>query len=66
MTIFGTAKIHTYKQEEVLKWAKRIAKRYMGKDEAEVYGKRNSGEGEVLVKIRPTKIIAEKDIASWD
>ena len=38
----------------------------MGKDEAEAYGKRNSGEEEVLVKIRPTKIIAEKDIASWD
>jgi PPOX class probable F420-dependent enzyme len=66
VTIFGTAKIHTYKQKEVLKWAKRIAKRYMGKDEAEAYGKRNSGEGEVLVKIKPIKIIAEKDIASWD
>jgi PPOX class probable F420-dependent enzyme len=66
VTIFGTAKIHTYKQEEVLKWAKRIAKRYMGKDEAEAYGKRNSSEGEVLVQIKPTKIIAEKDIANWD
>src|ERR687895_2552946 len=66
VTIFGTAKIHTYKQKEVLKWAKRIAKRYMGKDKAEAYGKRNSSEGEVLVQIKPTKIIAEKDIASWD
>ncbi len=44
VTIFGTAKIHTYKQKEVLKWAKRIAKRYMGKDEAEAYVKINSGE----------------------
>jgi PPOX class probable F420-dependent enzyme len=66
VTIFGTAKIHAYKQKEVLKWAKRIAKRYMAKDEAEAYGKRNSSEGEVLVQIKPTKIIAEKDIASWD
>jgi PPOX class probable F420-dependent enzyme len=66
VTIFGTAKIHAYKQKEVLKWAKRIAKRYMGKDDAEAYGKRNSSEGEVLVQIKPTKIIAEKDIASWD
>ena len=23
-------------------------------------------EGEVLVQIKPTRIIAEKDIASWD
>jgi PPOX class probable F420-dependent enzyme len=66
VTIFGTAKIHTYKQKEVLKWATKIAERYMGKKNAEAYGRRNSGEGAVLVRIRPTKIIAEKDIASWD
>ena len=27
---------------------------------------RNSGEGEVLVRIKPTRIIAEKDTAGWD
>jgi PPOX class probable F420-dependent enzyme len=66
VTIFGTAKIHPYKQKEVLKWATKIAERYMGKKNAEVYGRRNSGEGAVLVRINPTRIIAEKDIASWD
>ena len=66
VTIFGTAKIHPYKQKEVLKWATKIAERYMGKDNAEAYGKRNSEEGLVLVRIKPTRIIAEKDIASWD
>lgn len=66
ITIFGTAKIHTYKQKEVLKWATKIAERYMGKKNAEAYGKRNSGEGAVLVRIKPTRIIAEKDIAGWD
>jgi hypothetical protein len=30
---------------------------------AEAYGKRNSGEGEVVIRIEPTKILAEKDIA---
>jgi PPOX class probable F420-dependent enzyme len=64
--IFGTAKIHPYKQKEVLRWATKIAERYMGKDNAEAYGKRNSEEGIVLVRIKPTRIIAEKDIASWD
>ena len=66
VTIFGSAKIQPYKQKEVLKWATKIAERYMGKDNAEAYGKRNSEEGLVLVPIKPTRIIAEKDIASWD
>jgi len=66
ITIFGTAKIHTYKQKEVLKWATKIAERYMGKKNAEAYGRRNSGEGAVLIRIKPTRIIAEKDIAGWD
>jgi PPOX class probable F420-dependent enzyme len=66
VTIFGTAKIQPYKQKEVLKWATKIAERYMGRKNAEVYGERNSGEGAVLVQINPTKVIAEKDIAGWD
>jgi PPOX class probable F420-dependent enzyme len=66
VTIFGTAKIYPYNQKEVLKWAIKIAERYMGKKNAKAYGRRNSGEGAVLVKINPTKIITEKDIASWD
>ena len=65
LTIFGRAKIYPYKQKEVLKWSTKIAKRYMGKDNAEAYGKRNSEEGLVLVRIKPTRIIAEKDIACW-
>jgi PPOX class probable F420-dependent enzyme len=51
VTIFGTAKIHPYKQKEVLKWATKIAERYMGKKNAEAYGRRNSEEGLVLVEI---------------
>jgi PPOX class probable F420-dependent enzyme len=66
VTIFGTAKIHIYNQKEVLKWATKIAERYMGKKNAEAYGRRNSSEGAVLVRINPTRIIAEKDIAGWD
>jgi PPOX class probable F420-dependent enzyme len=64
--IYGAAKIFRYKQKELLKWATRIAERYTGKDKAEAYGKRNSGEDEVVVRIKPTKILAEKDIAAWD
>jgi hypothetical protein len=61
-----TAKIYPYKRKEVLKWATKIAERYVGRKKAKAYGRRNSGEGAVLVKINSAKIIAEKDIASWD
>ena len=66
VTVEGTAKIQHYKHNELLKWATKIAQRYMGKNNAEAYGKRNSTEGEVLVRINPTRIIAEKDIAGWN
>ncbi|MGA8106347.1 MAG: PPOX class F420-dependent oxidoreductase, partial [Nitrososphaeraceae archaeon] len=47
VTIFGIAKIYPYKQKEVLKWATKIAERYMGKSNAEAYGRRNSEEGSI-------------------
>ena len=37
----------------------------MGNNKSEEYGKRNSGEGEILVKIKPVKIIGQKDTAGW-
>ena len=56
-----TAKIRHHKHNELFKWATKIAERYMGKDDAEACGKRNSGESEVLVRIKPTRIISEKN-----
>ena len=64
--VYGTGKIHHCKQSELFRFATKIAQRYMGKENAELYGKRNSTEGEVLVRIKPTRIIAEKDVAGWD
>jgi len=52
-------------QKELLYWAARIGGRYMGEDQAEAFGKRNAVPGELLVRIRPTKIIAYKDVAGW-
>ena len=66
VVVYGTAKIHRYRQRELFRFATKIAQRYMGKENAELYGRRNSTEGEVLVRIKPTRIIAEKDIAGWD
>lgn len=50
---------------ESLKWATRIGGRYMGADQAEAFGRRNSVEGELLVRLIPTKIIAQKNVAGW-
>src|SRR5436190_5338777 len=47
-----------------LYWATRNGGRYMGAELAETYGKRNSVEGELLVRVTPTKVVFEKNIAS--
>ena len=63
VSICGIAKLIPYRQKEILKRATKIAERYMGKKNARAYGERNSGEDEMLVRIIPIKIIAEKDVA---
>jgi PPOX class probable F420-dependent enzyme len=49
--------------EELLSWTTRIAARYMGADRAEAYGRRNAVPDELLVHLRPTRIVALADIA---
>lgn len=44
-------------------WTTRIAGRYTGEDLAEIYGKRNGAAGELLVRVRPIKTIARKNVA---
>lgn len=51
--------------EERLKWATRIATRYMGEELAPVYGERNAVGGELVVRLHPDKIIAKRDVAGW-
>jgi len=65
VTIDGVAEIISKEPKEVFKWAKIIAARYMGDDKAEEYGRRNSSEGELLIKIKPTRVVGQKDIAGW-
>ena len=49
--------------DDLLAWATRIAARYMGKEQAEAYGQRNGGEGELVVRVTPTKIVAHAAVA---
>ena len=60
--IEGTAAIDE-EAGDLLLWATRIAERYMGSALAEAYGKRNAVKGEFLVRVTPSKVIAQKAIA---
>lgn len=44
-------------------WAEKIAARYMGAARAAAYGARNGVPGELLVRVRPTRIVAQKGVA---
>jgi PPOX class probable F420-dependent enzyme len=48
--------------DELVASATAIGARYMGADRAEDFGKRNGVPGELLVKLRPTKVVADMDI----
>jgi PPOX class probable F420-dependent enzyme len=60
--IEGTASI-TDNRKELRYWATRIGGRYMCAELAEAYGKRNSVEGELVIKVTPEKSIARKKIS---
>jgi PPOX class probable F420-dependent enzyme len=49
--------------DELRTWATRLGGRYMGPDRAEAYGARNAVPGELLVRVTPTSVVAEADIA---
>ena len=48
---------------ELRRWATIIAGRYMGADRAEAYGARNGVPGELLCRLRPTKIVSAVGVA---
>jgi PPOX class probable F420-dependent enzyme len=48
---------------ELRRWATVLGGRYMGTERADEYGARNAVPGELLVRIRPTRVIAKRDIA---
>jgi PPOX class probable F420-dependent enzyme len=49
--------------DELRTWATRIGGRYMGAARAEEFGARNGVPGELLVRLRPERVIAVRDVA---
>jgi PPOX class probable F420-dependent enzyme len=62
VTVEGHVEI-TEEPAELLRWATVLAGRYMGADKAEEFGRRNAVPGELLVRLRPDKIVALAGIA---
>ncbi|MFE3939568.1 PPOX class F420-dependent oxidoreductase [Streptomyces goshikiensis] len=56
----GRAEISEYADDadEMVRWATRIAARYMGEERAEDFGRRNGVPGELLVRVRVDTVIA--------
>lgn len=61
--IDGEAEFMDVTPEEKLEWATRIARRYMGDDKAEAFGKRNAVPEEYVVRIHPTNLTGLRDLA---
>ena len=49
--------------DEVRRWATVIGGRYMGSDRAEEFGRRNGVPGELLVRVRPTRMVGQGAVA---
>jgi hypothetical protein len=61
VVIEGVARI-SEDLEELARWTTAIGARYMGADRAEEFGRRNGVPGELLVKVRPTKVVSDLDV----
>jgi PPOX class probable F420-dependent enzyme len=60
--IEGTATV-SENLAELRAWATRIAARYMGAALADAFGARNGVPGELLVRVRPTRVVAATGIS---
>jgi PPOX class probable F420-dependent enzyme len=49
--------------DEMRHWAGRIGARYMGEERAEEFGARNGVPGELLVRVRIDRVLAERGLA---
>lgn len=59
----GEARI-SEEPDELLRMATVIAARYVGAERAEEFGRRNGVPGELLVRLRPTRVVAEFDMTA--
>ena len=64
VTLRGTATTTT-DPDELLRWGTRIGGRYMGAAQADVYGVRNAAPPEMVVRLRPERVVAKVGVAEF-
>lgn len=62
LTITGTASTST-DSADLLYWGTRIGGRYMGRERAEEFGRRNAVPPEMVVRVKPSRIVAKANVA---
>mgnify|MGYP000951483599 FL=1 len=62
VTVSGTTTTST-DPDELLHWATESARRYMGDELAEQYGRRNAVPPEMVVRVTPTRVIAARNVS---
>ncbi len=62
--IRGTAATST-DPDDLRYWGTRIAGRYMGPEHADAYGERNAVPPEMVVRVTPTRVVAERAISDF-
>ncbi|MFB7235284.1 PPOX class F420-dependent oxidoreductase [Streptomyces sp. NPDC056269] len=62
VSLSGRAEL-TEDPAELRRWAGRIGARYMGEHRADEFGERNAVPGELLVRVRIEKVIAQAGVA---
>jgi PPOX class probable F420-dependent enzyme len=63
VSIDGEVTWTTQDPDEMLPWSIRISARYVGVENGEAFGRRNAVPGEMLVRVTPTHVAAQKAIA---
>ena len=51
--------------DETRRWATAIGARYMGEERAEEFGRRNAVPEELLVRLTPSRVTSETDVAGY-
>ncbi len=61
----GVATTQRYEQDPavMLEWAHATCERYVGSDAADLFASRNAVAGELLVRVRPTRLVGQFGVA---
>jgi PPOX class probable F420-dependent enzyme len=62
VTVEGTVEL-SEDLEEMLRWSTLIGGRYMGADKAKAFGARNAVPGELLIRLKSSRIVSAADLA---